>query len=217
MRALEALRRAGAPVTTVDILPDPAIRQELSALSGWPTIPQVFVRGELVGGADIVEELEASGDLERTLEEKLGAGLPRLARGEDARGHVLRSSLTSRTANTGSVAATTNSAAPKSVACVPIASAIGPAIAKPTGISAIEPSASYEYTRESRSPGICCCIVVSQQHGEDLDPEPRSTNAAAAITTTCGRDRRAATSAAASSVRTPNVATSSIRSAGSGA
>ena len=52
-RALEALRRAGAPVTTVDILPDPAIRQELSALSGWPTIPQVFVHGELIGGADI--------------------------------------------------------------------------------------------------------------------------------------------------------------------
>jgi monothiol glutaredoxin len=72
-RALDALRRAGAPVTVVDILPDPQIRQELSALSGWPTIPQVFVRGELVGGADIVEELEASGELERTLREKLGA------------------------------------------------------------------------------------------------------------------------------------------------
>src|ERR1700741_583255 len=72
-RALNALRRAGAPVTAVDILPDPAIRQELSALSGWPTIPQVFVRGELVGGADIVEELEASGELETTLREKLGA------------------------------------------------------------------------------------------------------------------------------------------------
>jgi monothiol glutaredoxin len=71
-RALEALRRAGAPVTAVDILPDPAIRQELSALSGWPTIPQVFVRGELIGGADIVEELEASGELERTLSGKLG-------------------------------------------------------------------------------------------------------------------------------------------------
>jgi monothiol glutaredoxin len=72
-RALDALRRAGAPVTTVDILPDPAIRQELSAFSGWPTIPQVFVRGELIGGADIVEELEQSGELERKLEEKLGA------------------------------------------------------------------------------------------------------------------------------------------------
>ena len=72
LRALEALRRAGAPVTTVDILPDPAIRQELSAVSGWPTIPQVFVRGELIGGADIVEELAQNGELERTLEEKLG-------------------------------------------------------------------------------------------------------------------------------------------------
>jgi monothiol glutaredoxin len=72
-RALRALREAGAPVTAVDILPDPRIRQELSALSGWPTIPQVFVRGELIGGADIVEELAASGELERTLEDKLGA------------------------------------------------------------------------------------------------------------------------------------------------
>ena len=71
-RALDALRRAGAPVTAVDILPDPRIRQDLSALSGWPTIPQVFVRGELVGGADIVEELEQNGELEKTLREKLG-------------------------------------------------------------------------------------------------------------------------------------------------
>jgi monothiol glutaredoxin len=71
-RALRALREAGAPVTAVDILPDPAIRQELSALSGWPTIPQVFVKGELLGGADIAEELAATGDLTRVLEEKLG-------------------------------------------------------------------------------------------------------------------------------------------------
>ena len=71
-RALGALRRAGAPVTAVDILPDPAIRQELSALSGWPTIPQVFVKGELVGGADIVEELLESGELERRLDVALG-------------------------------------------------------------------------------------------------------------------------------------------------
>ena len=74
LRALEALRRAGAPVAAVDVLPDPRIRQELSALSNWPTIPQVFVGGELIGGADIVEELEASGELSRTLEEKLGSG-----------------------------------------------------------------------------------------------------------------------------------------------
>ena len=71
-RALRALRRAGAPVTAVDVLPDPQIRQELSALSGWPTIPQVFVKGELIGGADIVEELERTGELEQTLLEKLG-------------------------------------------------------------------------------------------------------------------------------------------------
>jgi monothiol glutaredoxin len=81
-RALQALRRAGAPVTAVDILRDPQIRQDLSAISGWPTIPQVFVRGELIGGADIVEELERSGDLERTLEEKLGPDY-RDARAED--------------------------------------------------------------------------------------------------------------------------------------
>jgi monothiol glutaredoxin len=73
-RALRALREAGAPVTAVDILPDPAIRQELSELSGWPTIPQVFVKGELVGGADITEELAESGELATMLEERLGVG-----------------------------------------------------------------------------------------------------------------------------------------------
>ena len=71
-RALEALRLAGAPVTAVDILPDPAIRRELSELSGWPTIPQVFIRGELIGGADITEELAESGELEEKLAEALG-------------------------------------------------------------------------------------------------------------------------------------------------
>jgi len=72
MRALNALHVAGAPITTVDILPDPRIRQELSALSGWPTIPQVFVKGELIGGADITEELLESGELQRKLDEALG-------------------------------------------------------------------------------------------------------------------------------------------------
>ena len=72
-RALRALREAGAPVTAVDILPDAAIRRELSAVSGWPTIPQVFVGGELVGGADIVQELAESGQLTGILEERLGA------------------------------------------------------------------------------------------------------------------------------------------------
>ena len=72
-RALRALREAGAPVTAVDVLPDPSIRQELAEVSGWPTIPQVFVKGELVGGADITQELAESGELRTILEEKLGA------------------------------------------------------------------------------------------------------------------------------------------------
>ena len=71
-RVLEALRAAGAPVTAVDILPDPSIRQELSELSGWPTIPQLFVKGELVGGADITQELAETGELRKILENKLG-------------------------------------------------------------------------------------------------------------------------------------------------
>jgi monothiol glutaredoxin len=73
-RALGALRRAGAPITAVDVLADMQIRQDLSALYGWPTIPQVFVKGELIGGADIVEEMERSGELEETLSGKLGEG-----------------------------------------------------------------------------------------------------------------------------------------------
>jgi monothiol glutaredoxin len=71
-RALQALRSVGASFTAVDVLPDPAVRQELSAISSWPTIPQVFVGGELIGGADIVQELAATGELEAKLNEKLG-------------------------------------------------------------------------------------------------------------------------------------------------
>jgi monothiol glutaredoxin len=72
-RALMALRAVGAPVTTVDILPDPRIREELSAISGWPTIPQVFVKGELIGGADITEELLESGALQQKIDDALGS------------------------------------------------------------------------------------------------------------------------------------------------
>jgi monothiol glutaredoxin len=71
-RAMQALRAVGASFAAVDVLPDPAIREELSALSSWPTIPQVFVGGELIGGADIVQELAASGGLAAKLDEKLG-------------------------------------------------------------------------------------------------------------------------------------------------
>jgi monothiol glutaredoxin len=61
---LEALE---VPFAAVDVLPDPRIRQELSALSNWPTIPQLFVGGELVGGCDIVTEMYESGELAQLL------------------------------------------------------------------------------------------------------------------------------------------------------
>jgi len=66
-RTAAALQAVGRPFAAVDVLPDPRIRQELSALSNWPTIPQLFVDGELVGGADIVAEMFASGELHETL------------------------------------------------------------------------------------------------------------------------------------------------------
>jgi len=66
-RTVAALDALGASYAAVDILPDPRIRQELSAISNWPTIPQLFVKGELVGGCDIVVEMYESGELAETL------------------------------------------------------------------------------------------------------------------------------------------------------
>jgi monothiol glutaredoxin len=66
-RTVAALQSTGAPFAAVDILPDPRIRQELSALSNWPTIPQLFVDGELVGGCDIVTEMYETGELHEAL------------------------------------------------------------------------------------------------------------------------------------------------------
>jgi monothiol glutaredoxin len=66
-RTVAAIQATGAPFAAVDILPDPRIRQELSALSNWPTIPQLFVDGELIGGADIVTEMYESGELHEAL------------------------------------------------------------------------------------------------------------------------------------------------------
>jgi monothiol glutaredoxin len=69
-RTVGALQSLGVPFAAVDVLPDPRIRQELSALSQWPTIPQLFARGELIGGCDIVTEMYETGELA----EVLGAG-----------------------------------------------------------------------------------------------------------------------------------------------
>jgi len=66
-RTVAILQSLEVPFAAVDILPDPRIRQELSAISKWPTIPQLFHKGELLGGCDIVTEMYESGELEEAL------------------------------------------------------------------------------------------------------------------------------------------------------
>ena len=66
-RTVAALQALGTPFAAVDILPDPRIREELSAISNWPTIPQLFVGGDLIGGCDIVTEMFESGELAQAL------------------------------------------------------------------------------------------------------------------------------------------------------
>jgi monothiol glutaredoxin len=66
-RTVAALQALGVPFAAVDVLPDQRIRQELSAISNWPTIPQLFVDGELLGGCDIVTEMYESGELAEAL------------------------------------------------------------------------------------------------------------------------------------------------------
>ena len=66
-RTVAIMQSLGRPFAAVDVLPDPRIRQELSALSNWPTIPQLFVDGELVGGCDIITEMYQSGELQQVL------------------------------------------------------------------------------------------------------------------------------------------------------
>jgi monothiol glutaredoxin len=66
-RTVAALQSVGRPFAAVNVLPDPRIRQELSELSNWPTIPQLFIDGELVGGCDIVMEMYQSGELQQAL------------------------------------------------------------------------------------------------------------------------------------------------------
>ncbi len=71
-RTVAVLKSVDTQFAAVNVLPDPRIRQELSALSGWPTIPQLFVNGELIGGCDIVMEMYGTGELH----EALGIELP---------------------------------------------------------------------------------------------------------------------------------------------
>src|SRR3954454_23631052 len=66
-RTTAVLEALGKPYAAVDVLPDPRIRAELSAISNWPTIPQLFVKGELVGGCDIVTEMYETGELAQVM------------------------------------------------------------------------------------------------------------------------------------------------------
>jgi monothiol glutaredoxin len=66
-RTVAALQALDVPFAAVDVLPDARIRQELTAISDWPTIPQLFVGGELLGGCDIVTEMYESGELAEAL------------------------------------------------------------------------------------------------------------------------------------------------------
>jgi monothiol glutaredoxin len=75
-RTVAALQGLDTPFAAVDVLPDPRIRSELSELSSWPTIPQLFVRGELVGGCDIVTEMYATGELAQVLGVEAPADAP---------------------------------------------------------------------------------------------------------------------------------------------
>lgn len=80
-RTVAALDGLGVPFAAVDVLPDPRIRQELSSLSNWPTIPQLFAGGELVGGCDIVTEMYETGELATLLgvEPAAAASVPEAA------------------------------------------------------------------------------------------------------------------------------------------
>ena len=98
MRTSGALNALGVRYAAMDILPDPRIRQELSALSGWPTIPQLFVNGELVGGCDIVIEMYENGELAELLgvEQPDEDDVPAGARGRRAAERAARRSRTAR-------------------------------------------------------------------------------------------------------------------------
>ena len=74
MRTSAALNSLSVQYAAMDILPHPLIRQELSELSGWPTIQQLFVDGELVGGCDIATEMFESGELAQALGVEPGTG-----------------------------------------------------------------------------------------------------------------------------------------------
>src|SRR5580700_1375778 len=66
-RAVEILKKVGAPFKDVNVLADPGIRQGIKDFSNWPTVPQVYIDGKFVGGSDILVEMFESGELQKLL------------------------------------------------------------------------------------------------------------------------------------------------------
>lgn len=73
---VEVLRRLGTSFEAVNVLEDPAIRQGIKDYANWPTIPQLYVRGQFIGGCDIVRDMFMSGELEPIVREAEGAQAP---------------------------------------------------------------------------------------------------------------------------------------------
>ncbi len=67
---VQVLSSLGVKFQGIDVLTDPGLREGIKQFSNWPTIPQVYVQGEFIGGCDIVREMYASGELQQLLEEK---------------------------------------------------------------------------------------------------------------------------------------------------
>lgn len=70
---VQILNTLGVPYTTVDVLEDPEVRQAVKEFSNWPTIPQVYVNGEFIGGSDIMIEMYQSGELQQLVEVALAS------------------------------------------------------------------------------------------------------------------------------------------------
>lgn len=69
-RVVQVLKHLGVPFKTENVLADPELRQGIKDFSNWPTVPQLYIKGEFIGGCDIVTEMYQTGELEKLLAEK---------------------------------------------------------------------------------------------------------------------------------------------------
>lgn len=69
-RVVQVLKHMGVPFKTANVLEDPELRQGIKEFSNWPTVPQLYIKGEFIGGCDIVTEMYQTGELEKLLAEK---------------------------------------------------------------------------------------------------------------------------------------------------